>query len=339
MLIVKILSLFIIYVILVILASFEVIKDEITKFELDRKIKKSDKNAQTIKLRSQFNSDILAWQNILVSLFLVLFVLFSVSFFGWLIGTVIAVFGAIEFSAISRLKKIKKQSAKIYEKIEHRLLEFAEKYGKYLKFLRGTVEPMSFRDTEVKSREELEHVLNKLGKIVTTEEKKILNRAIKMSDKKVLDIMTPRSVVDYVESDEMLGPLKIDELYKTGHSRFPVIGKNVDDIIGILYLRDLVVLEDKKTKKANQMTKTPVYFVSQEESIDKTLIAFLKHQTHLFVVINEYRETVGVVSVEDAVEFILDRKIVDEDDVADDLRKLAADNSRKNNSAPKSKDV
>lgn len=78
-----------------------------------------------------------------------------------------------------------------------------------------------------------------------------------------------------------------------------------------------------------------VFYIHQDQSLQQALAAFLRTRHHLFVVINEYRETVGLLSLEDVIEALLGRKINDEFDVYDDLRKVAEVNPQKNNKLTK----
>ena len=82
-----------------------------------------------------------------------------------------------------------------------------------------------------------------------------------------------------------------------------------------------------------------VYCINQNQKLEKALSAFIKTRHHLFIVVNDYRETAGVVTIEDVIEALLGRKIVDEDDVVVDLRAFAAKNPRHNNKSSAATDV
>jgi CBS domain containing-hemolysin-like protein len=82
-----------------------------------------------------------------------------------------------------------------------------------------------------------------------------------------------------------------------------------------------------------------VYYVNQEQNLKHALAAFLKTRHHLFVVVNGYRETAGILSLEDVIEALIGQKIIDEYDEHDDLRKVAARSAKTNNNPPEGKDV
>ena len=82
-----------------------------------------------------------------------------------------------------------------------------------------------------------------------------------------------------------------------------------------------------------------VYFIRQDQDLEHALHGFLRSHHHLFVVINEYRETVGLLSLEDVIEALIGMKIVDEFDQFDDLRAVAGRNPRKNNHTAQARDI
>lgn len=175
------------------------------------------------------------------------------------------------------------------------------------------------------SKEELTKVIkehsNHEESEITPSERRIVEHALTISEKKILDIMTPRRVLKAVAADEILSPDLLDELHKSGFSRFPVFKTSIDEIIGTLFIRDLIDIKNKKTV-VDAMDKE-VYFVNEEQTLEHVLHAFLRTKRHLYVVVNEFKETVGVISIEDVIEHILGREIVDEFDRYDDLRAVA----------------
>lgn len=61
--------------------------------------------------------------------------------------------------------------------------------------------------------------------------------------------MTPRNVLETIGKDEVIGPLMLDELHRTGHSRFPVIDGDIDHVIGVLHIKELLTLREKPPKR------------------------------------------------------------------------------------------
>lgn len=188
------------------------------------------------------------------------------------------------------------------------------------------------------SQEELLELLKYSPGVLSPDEQQRLVASLKFSHTRVADIMTPRSMISAVPLGETLGPLVIDELYKTGYSRFPVFEGDLDHIVGVLYLHDLLDLR-RGSQPAKKAMQTKVYFVREDRDLSHALHGFLKTRHHLFVVVNEYRETVGLLSLEDVMEVLLGSKIVDEFDAFDDLRAVAEHNPNHNNQPNEKEDI
>jgi CBS domain containing-hemolysin-like protein len=119
----------------------------------------------------------------------------------------------------------------------------------------------------------------------------------------------------------------MDELSKSGHSRFPVYDDKRDNIVGILYLHDLV--GTKKTGRVDTLMSGRLTYVHEDFTLYQTLQAFLRTKQHLFLVVNSFEELVGIITIEDVIEQMIGRAIVDEFDQYDDMRAVAATAARK----------
>lgn len=148
----------------------------------------------------------------------------------------------------------------------------------------------------------------------------LARQVMTFGDKQVRDCLTPRRVIRSVKQVDAIGPVLMGELHESGHSRFPVHDEQ-DDIVGILYLRDLVSAMAGGQVKAKM--RADVYYVHEDHSLRQVLDAFLKTKQHLFIVVNEFEEYVGLITIEDVLEQILGQPIVDEFDKYDDLRAVA----------------
>jgi CBS domain containing-hemolysin-like protein len=189
------------------------------------------------------------------------------------------------------------------------------------------------------SREELERLVSESSGILTIEEKLIVEKGLSFGSKSIESIMIPRSIIDTIKKTEFLGPLTLDALHKTGHSRIPVIDGDIDHVIGVLYLRGLLSLDIKRSVTAEKAMEAKVYYIRQDQTLQHALDAFIRTHHHLFIVVNEFRETVGMLTLEDVVEELLGHKIIDEFDSHDDLRKVALRNPRHNNHPGKTQNV
>lgn len=156
---------------------------------------------------------------------------------------------------------------------------------------------------------------------ITKDELFIVEHALQFGDRQVDEVMTPRRVMKTVATTDMIGPILFKELHDSGHSRFPVYKENPDDIIGTLYLRD--ALNAKAGGFVKDLMRKEVFYVNQSQSLARVLDAFIKTKHHQFLVVNNFEEIVGLVTIEDVIEQILGKQIIDEFDSYEDLRAVA----------------
>ena len=162
---------------------------------------------------------------------------------------------------------------------------------------------------------------------ISDDEIHLLQHALTFGDKVVADAMTPKRMVVAVNAEDSVGPILMGELYASGHSRFPVYDKNKDTIVGVLYLHDLIEVRHVGTVRAIMRPK--VIYVHEDFSLFQTLQAFVKTQQHLFIVVNGFEEYVGLITIEDVIERVIGKLIVDEFDKYDDLRAVASAAAKK----------
>ncbi|HUC96386.1 MAG TPA: CBS domain-containing protein, partial [Candidatus Saccharimonadales bacterium] len=191
----------------------------------------------------------------------------------------------------------------------------------------------------IASRQELQYLVDASVGVLSSDEKNLIVHSLSFGDQLVSSVMTPRSMIDSIKSSEFLGPLTLDDLHKTGHGKLPVIKNDVDHVIGILNLQSLLALDIKRSTTAEKAMDPKVFYIRQEQSLQHALAAFLRTKHNLFIVVNEFRETVGLLSLEDVIEALLGRKIVDEFDNHDNLREVALRNPHGNNYPKKREDV
>lgn len=158
---------------------------------------------------------------------------------------------------------------------------------------------------------------------IDQDEVRIARGALSFGDRKIKEVMTPRRVAMLISADQKLDKVTLAGLKKTGFSRIPVYRDSAQrDIAGVLFMKDLVS-QNVERKTAAELARPKVYFVNLDDNLDDTLNAFLKTRNHLFVVIDEFAEVHGIVTIEDVLEEIIDREIADEFDRYDDMRKVA----------------
>lgn len=328
-------------VLLLILTSISPGSSKFSKFELNRRSELGDGDATKALVRENLLADIISLQRVFVALTLVAVVLLCVATFGWLFGVLLAVFIALEYGSIARIGLLRSLSKKLYNRFEVHIIRFIQKFPYLFKLLRSipAIEDEDATKQHIDSREELQFLIDESSGVLKPDEKSLIINGLSFGDKLVNTIMTPRSVIDYIKNSEFLGPLTLDDLHKTGHSRLPVIKGDIDHVIGILNLKSLLALDVKRSTTAEKAMDPKVFYIRQDQTLQHALAAFLRTKHHLFVVVNEFRETVGLLSLEDVIETLIGRKIVDEFDAHDNLREVAMRNPRGNNHPEKLENV
>lgn len=157
---------------------------------------------------------------------------------------------------------------------------------------------------------------------IDIDEKNIIKGALSFSSKTVYDILTPRTEVFGLPFDRELNEETIKKISEIGHSRIPVYNKDLDSIVGILYVKD-ILFRGFEGKRVGDMARKNVIFVDFNKPLDDLLNAFKNTRSHMFVVLDKHGVVSGIVTIEDVLEEIIGAEIVDEFDKFDDLQKLA----------------
>jgi CBS domain containing-hemolysin-like protein len=303
--------------------------------ELERRAKHSAAGKAELE-REKVLPNIEAILSVKRALLLILTVVLLIVTLGWALGIILGTIVAIFYAPLGRTRLISKAANGLYKKFEPKLLTLVQKFPNISSFFSDI--PL-YEARHVDSKEEFQELIERSGTALTDIERKVIVNALDFNNKPVSTIMTPKSVIDFIKRGEFLGPLVLDELHALGHSRLPVINEDLDHVVGILYLRDLMSLDIRRSGTAEKVMDTHVYYIREDQTLEHALAAFLKNRHHMFIVINKQRETVGLLTIEDTIEALLGRRIVDEDDNHTDLRSIAEHESRHNNTPEGHTDV
>ncbi len=162
---------------------------------------------------------------------------------------------------------------------------------------------------------------------ISKSELQIARNGLQFGDRQVRDIMMPRRIIKTVEASEAVGPILMEELHKSGHSRYPVFEGKKDNFVGILYMRDMV--RARAGGLVRNLMEKRVYYVHDESPLSEVLDAFIKTHHHMFLVVNNFEEIAGLITMEDILEQIVGKPILDEFDQYDNLRAVAAKDASK----------
>ena len=176
-----------------------------------------------------------------------------------------------------------------------------------------------FSDEPTDTKSLLELIRNaEQDKVLDADALSIIEGALQVSSMQVRDIMIPRTQVVTVPSDLGLNEI-IELITKASHSRFPVIGETIDNVVGILLAKDLLpaMLNAGNSRFDIKDVVRPATFVPESKRLNVLLKEFRETRQHMAIVIDEYGNVGGVVTIEDVLEQIVG-EIEDEHDVDDD---------------------
>ena len=148
----------------------------------------------------------------------------------------------------------------------------------------------------------------------TKEEKKILEGIVSFGNTETVQIMKPRIDIFALSHDETYDEV-LTKILKHGYSRNPVYKNSIDNIVGVLYAKDLLGFLDNKDFNWQELLREP-FFVPENKKLDDLLVEFRERKNHLAIVVDEYGGTSGLVTLEDVIEEIVG-EINDEFDTDD----------------------
>jgi metal transporter CNNM len=169
------------------------------------------------------------------------------------------------------------------------------------------------------SKSELMHIIseheNSEHSIIDADEERILHGALKFSHRRVKEVMTPLEKVAMFDIEQKLTPQFFEEVASLGYSRYPVYQKKRSNVVGILYTKDLLVEDENiSIKNTEEALETTFMKVKSNTLLDEVLSRMLKQKRHLAIVY-DVETCVGVITLEDIIEEIIQYEIQDEDDI------------------------
>jgi CBS domain containing-hemolysin-like protein len=178
-----------------------------------------------------------------------------------------------------------------------------------------------FRNGPFASEIELREVVDLAQQrgVVADDERRMIQSVFELGDTAAREVMVPRTEMVWIEADKTAGQAT-SLAVRSGHSRIPVIGENVDDIVGVVYLKDLVQRTyyspngGRDTKVSEVMR--PAVFVPDSKPLDELLRDMQRDRVHMVLLVDEYGAIAGLVTIEDVLEEIVG-EIVDEYDAGE----------------------
>lgn len=283
---------------LCLVVSLSIPRSQYSEFELIRRRNMGDAQAIFGLKRQKALGGLLALQVLVGWLLLAFEAILLVVLLGWLGGILASVVVVGGVGSIARLGIVRRGSQKLYRKYENSLISFVGKYKKLFRILSPPLEVVQASDLPG-SREELEHVLQASRSLVTPDEAAVMTRSLKFFGRTIADVMTPISSVVTVEAGELLGPLVLDDLHRTGHTLFPV--ENGSEVVGLLDITDSVGLRSQESPSVRDIMRHEMVRVAHDEPLDEALRILIDSKQPCLLVTGEDQAVVGLISLGDVV--------------------------------------
>jgi CBS domain containing-hemolysin-like protein len=189
-----------------------------------------------------------------------------------------------------------------------------------------------FRDGPFSSEVELRELVDMAEQrgVVEHDERQMIQSVFELGDTIAREVMVPRTEVVWIEQNKVV-PQGLALALRSGFSRIPVVGENVDDIVGVVYLKDLARraqdADRARVTKIAEVMRAPV-FVPESKPVDELMREMQSMRTHIALVIDEYGGTAGLVTIEDILEEIVGEIADEYDDERAPIERLDDDTVR-----------
>lgn len=154
------------------------------------------------------------------------------------------------------------------------------------------------------SREEFLEILHNIPLAVfSTSQRKQFEAILNLDFTPVTDLMLPKNNIIYVDQNEILGPLTLDRLFRSGMKHFPVTNAG-NQIIGCIHTARLNSLDIKQSSKARDILDPNVYYVREDYTLEQALEVFLRTEGYFLLVVDKYGKIVGILNFTDLTSFL-----------------------------------
>jgi CBS domain containing-hemolysin-like protein len=189
--------------------------------------------------------------------------------------------------------------------------------------------------TEAELREMVD--LAEASQLIEKGEREMIHSVFELGDTVVKEVMVPRTDMVYIESTKTLRQA-MSLCLRSGFSRIPVIGDGLDDVVGVLYLKDVIKRvydfpQAESTEKVSQLMRKPEW-CPDSKPIDELLREMQLRHSHLVIVVDEFGGTAGMATIEDILEEIVGEITDEYDQENTDITKLGEDRYRVSSRLP-----
>lgn len=176
-----------------------------------------------------------------------------------------------------------------------------------------------FREGPFSTQAELRELVDMAGadSVIEDDERQMIHSVFELGDTVARELMVPRTEMVWIETHKTLRQALSLGL-RSGYSRIPVVGEGIDDIVGVIFVKDIALRvfehqESQSTERVSDLMR-PAFMVPDSRNVDELLRDMQNARTHLAVLVDEYGGTAGLITIEDVLEEIVG-EIADEHDV------------------------
>ena len=252
---------------------------------------------QPLIRREKLLGDVLAVRRIVTGLLLVVLVLVGLA--AWQsVGVIATILLWLIAGAVSRLKFIHTSSMKLYGRMEPSLLSAVERVS-LIGWLFKT-EKYAAHDQKLESPEHLLHLVGSSGSVLSDAQRMIITRGLTWHTTPVSSVMIKAKNIVSIKHSELLGPLVLDDLHRSGHTRFPVVRGTIDNVVGMLDISQLLdVTVGKRSETAEKTMLPQVLHIESDEPLPVALELLQKSHQHMLIVVDDEGKTTGLVTLSD----------------------------------------
>ncbi len=187
------------------------------------------------------------------------------------------------------------------------------------------------RNSNIITKDEIEATvaMGEEAGIIKEKHTNIIENILELNKIKVKDIHTPRNVMFSIQKKDLEDSLSyksttsIDTEKLKIYSRVPIYNDDFDDIVGMILSKEYFYELNEDKLEDNSKIIKPIFKINENVPVSKLLDLFLSRKEHMFIVVDNYDQTEGIVTLEDALETLLGTEIIDELDQDIDMREVA----------------
>lgn len=258
---------------------------------------------KAIVRREHLLGDILGLRRVTVGLLLVTLVLIGMALWQTL-GVAVSLGVWLVSGAISRWRPFHRQAMRLYNNLEPRLLHIVESAPLLGSVFRtDTYVP---HDQKLESVEQLLQLVDAADHVLSTDQQDIIRRGVAWHETTVDAIMTPAKDIFSIKHMELLGPLTLDDLHRSGHTRFPVIRGTIDTVLGVLDITSLLEVSTVRRSETAEKAMVPtIPKIESDEQLPTALALLQKSRQHMLLVVDSDGKTAGLVTLTDLTASLL----------------------------------